>query len=304
MNERLAVTAIVFSCDEGYFLLARGLVLSLAEAGYPNGDTRVVLIDIGCTPETVAWMKDRGVDVVSFDTALVPSKVMSVIKPVQRAQVIRPWLPDLLSQFDLFIWLDCDMWVQNGDLMNVIRAGAHIAADAVIVAPGNSHYNSTFYVELEHLFNMQRIWYESCYDAAFAKEAATKLHYSSGVFGMRRSSPVWALWRQEVEYLYPFLASRNIDLMHLAEQIALNVVIIRSGLLVRLDPLYNFHCNVAGAVRMANGRVVTNLMLPSREIGVIHLANWSIMRRYYMEMNLLYRSGEYLTPVERARISG
>jgi hypothetical protein len=101
------------------------------------------------------------------------------------------------------------------------------------------------------------------------------------------------------------MAARNESLMHLAAQIALNVVIVRNPLLiVRLDPLYNFDCSVTGAVRMPNGRVVTNLMLPPREIGVIRLADWVTMRRTYLETNLLYRSGDYLSPAERALIAG
>jgi hypothetical protein len=121
---------------------------------------------------------------------------------------------------------------------------------------------------------------------------------------MRRTSPIWALWRQEVEFLYPAMSVRNETLMHLVAQIALNIVIVRNPLMiVRLDPLYNFRCDIHGALRVASGRVVTNLMLPPREIGVIHLANWAAMRQTYLEQNLLYRSGDYLSPAERARIA-
>jgi len=86
-------------------------------------------------------------------------------------------------------------------------------------------------------------------------------------------------------------------------EIALNIVIVRNPLIVRLDPLYNFRCDVPGALRVGNDRVVTNLMMPPREIGVIHLANWATMRQTYLEQNLLYRSGHYLSPAERARIA-
>jgi hypothetical protein len=40
---------------------------------------------------------------------------------------------------------------------------------------------------------------------------------------------------------------------------------------------------------MADGRVVTNVMLPVREIGVVHLANWSHLRSQYIQNELLYR---------------
>jgi hypothetical protein len=298
-----AATAIVFACDEAYVFLARGLVLSLADAGYPTGDTKVVLIDIGCGPASLSWMKERGVEVVPFDASLIPPAIMAVIKPVQRAQVVRPWLPALLPQYEHLIWLDCDLWLQNGELIAHLKAGAGIMPDAVMLAPGNSHYNASFYYALEHLLTMQRIWFESCYEPDLVKNIASSLHYSSGVFGMRRSSPVWALWAKEVEYLYPAVKERHADLLHLAEQIALNIVVFRTKLLVRLDPLFNFHCNVGGAMRTSSGRVVTNMMLPSREIGVLHLANWSVCRESYIEQKLLYRSGDYLTDAERAALT-
>ncbi|MFI5011425.1 MAG: hypothetical protein ACHQAY_03665 [Hyphomicrobiales bacterium] len=304
MTEKPATTAIVFSCDDAYVFLARGLVLSLAEAGYPDGDTKLILIDIGCGPEALSWMREHGVEIVPFDSALIPQRIMAVIRPVQRAQVVRPWLPELLPRFEHFIWLDCDLWLQNGDVVKVLRAGANAVPDAVMLAPGNSHYNPTFYTDIEGLLNTQRGWYASCYEPDFAKKAAMRLHYSSGVFGMRRASPIWALWRHEVESLYPLVAVRDGRLMHLAEQIALNAVIIRTDLIVRLDPLYNFHCNEGGALRtQASGRVVTNMLLPSREIGVMHLANWSQIRQHYVREKLLYRSGDYLSHAEWASVA-
>ena len=111
---------------------------------------------------------------------------------------------------------------------------------------------------------MQLTWYTSCYEPYVANKAASSLSYSSGVFGMRRTSPIWALWRQEVEFLYPAMSVRNEALMHLVPQIALNIVIVRNPLIVRLDPLYNFRCDVPGALRVGSGRVVTNLMMPPR----------------------------------------
>jgi hypothetical protein len=302
-NDNSVNSAIVFSCDEAYAFLARGLVLSLADVGFPSRDVAVILIDIGCEPDTLSWMKDRGIRIVPLDPQLIPQTIMSVIKPVQRAQAVRPWLPELLPQVQHLVWLDCDLWVQNGEFMSLMIAGAHTMPDAVVVAPANSHYHASVYSELHEIIAMQLLWYTACYEPYLANKAASTLSYSSGVFGMRRTSPVWALWRKEVEFLYPAMRERNQKLMHLVEQIALNIVIVRNPtMIVRLDPLYNFHCNVAGVMRAPNDRVVTSIMVPPREVGVVHLANWSSLRKDYLSMNLLYRSGEYLSPAERARI--
>ena len=108
------------------------------------------------------------------------------------------------------------------------------------------------------------------------------------------------MWKAEIEYLYPTVAERYHDLVHLAEQIALNAVILRSQQFLRLDPLYNFHANSGGAMRLDDGRVVANLTVPIRDIGVIHLANWGFLRAHYLQQKLLYQGGAYLTQAEIA----
>jgi len=291
-------TAVVFASDQGYVFLARGLVLSLNAAGFPTPDIKLVLVDLGLNDDARAWMREHGVDIVPLDDALIPTKIMEVITPVQRAMAMRPWLPQILPHYDHFIWLDCDLWLQNGDVIRFLRGGAQTQPDSIMAAPGISHYNFAFYTDIAHLVNMQRIWYESCYDAELVHKGVNALHYSGGVWGIQRSSSFWDLWKAEVEYLYPMVMKRNPDLVHLAEQIALNIVILRSGKLLRLDPLYNFHVNSGGAMRLEDGRVVTNLMVPIRDIGVIHLANWRLMKGQYLQLKLLYRAGDYLTQDE------
>ena len=167
-----------------------------------------------------------------FDPALIPQTIISVIKPAQRAQVVRPWLPELLPQFQHFVWLDSDTWVQNGEFMGHMIAGANVAPDSVMLAPAHSHYHAKVYLELHEILAMQLTWYTSCYEPYLANKAASSLSYSSGVFGMRRTSPVWALWRREAEFLYPAMWERNQKLMHLVEQIALNIVIVRNPAMI------------------------------------------------------------------------
>ncbi len=301
--ESAANTAIVFSCDQAYFFLARGLVLSLADCGYPNPDTKLVLVDIGCDAEAVAWMKDHGVAVVPFDPAVLPPVVAAVITPSQRAMAMRPWLPQLVPGYEHIIWLDCDLWLQNAEVIQYLRAGANASPLSVTLAPGSSHFNGRFYADIEALIEMQRVWYDSCCEPEMARQLSITLHYSSAVFGMRRSSPVWAAWGEEIARVYPAVAARNPRIVHMAELIAMNIVLFRTKQFIRLDPLYNFHCNGAGAMRLTDGRVVTNMILPFRDIGVIHLANWSLLRARYMELQLLYRNGDYLTDAEKIHIA-
>ncbi len=252
MMQSAATAAIVFSCDQAYFFLARGLdALSLADCGYPNTDTKVVLIDIGCDADALVWMQEHGVMIAPFDPAPMPQAVLSVITPAQRAMAMRPWLPQMLPGFEHIVWLDCDLWLQNAEVIDNLRAGANAAPHAVTLAPGSSHYNPRLFTDIEALIAMQRVWYDICCEPEQARQIAVTLHYSSAVFGMRRSSPVyWAAWGEEVARVYPIIAARNPKVVHMAELIAMNIVLFRTQQFVRLDPLYNFHCNPGGAMRL------------------------------------------------------
>jgi len=153
---------------------------------------------------------------------------------------------------------------------------------------------------------MQTLWFAITYgDGALTDSFSKKLHYSTGVFGLGRNSPVWNLWKKEIISIYPLVAERHKSLLHLAEQTALNFIIHRdNSLFARIDPLFNYHCNSGGAIRLPAGDVVAFTVIPVRRIGIIHLANWSYYAKKYMEENLLFRSGNYLTREERLPVIG
>ncbi len=299
-----ATTAIVFSCDENYMPLARGLVMSLRALGYPKPGFDLVLIDLGCSQHSLEWMKANEVLIKPFPIDLVPQIVLSVIEPYQRALVMRPWLPEILENYNLFIWFDADTWLQSDEVIRIISGSQAILPGRIFIAPGMSHYNASLYSDMDKIVQMQSIWFSVCYqDSDLSKSFQKKMHFSCGVFGIARASPVWDLWKKEIISIYPLVAQRFKAMLHLAEQTALNFIIHRDNTLFgRLDPLYNFHCNAGGAMRLDTGEVAAFVIIPVRRIGVVHLANWSHYAKHYLEENLLFRSGDYLTREERLAI--
>ena len=293
--------AIVFSCDENYVPLAKGLVLSLRALGFPRPGFDVVLIDIGCNPLSLDWMRVHDVKVTQFEADLVPSAVLDVINPAQRALIMRPWLPEIIEDYSLYIWLDADTWLQSDEIINVIYGAQNILPGRMFMAPGVSHYSTSVYEDMTEILGMQTIWYNTSYrDDHLGAQFAKRLHYSSGVFGLARNSPFWELWKKEIVETFPLVAARARPLLHMAELVAANYIVQRDGnLLARIDPRYNFHCNSGGAMRIGNGDVSAIMVIPVRRICVVHLANWPFLKQYYMDGNLLYQSGNYLTNDER-----
>ena len=283
-------TAIVFSCDENYMPLARGLVMSLRALGYPKQGIDLVLIDIGCSQISLQWMESNEVIIKPFPVGLVPQVILSVIEPYQRALVMRPWLPEILDNYSLYIWFDADTWLQNDEVIKVIIGSQSVLPGRIFIAPGISHYNASLYDDMTKIIQMQSIWFAICYqDSYLSKSFLKKLHYSCGVFGLSRFSQIWNLWKEQIISIYPLVAQRHRTLLHLAEQTALNFIIHRDvTLFARMDPLFNFHCNAGGAMRLDTGDVVAFIVIPVRRIGVVHLANWSHYAKLYLDENLCF----------------
>lgn len=87
----IANSAIVFSTDETYAPLAKGLVLSVLAADSPEFALR--LVDIGCSRETLDWMRAHNVEIERFDRASYTPASKSNFAPYQDAQLCRPFLP-------------------------------------------------------------------------------------------------------------------------------------------------------------------------------------------------------------------
>lgn len=284
--------AIVLACDQNYFFLAKDLVLSLNEQVTPKHDVHVACIDIGLEPASRDWMTAQNVQLLSAADAPIPASVLQCIAPFpyMMGQVVRPYLPDLLPNHDILLHLDCDVWVQNDQFLEVLLTCVAETPQKIALIPSTSHFSSSFYEDLQKIVDMQRNWTYACMDKGMAELLAKMAFFSSGVFAAHRSSPVWKLWADEIETVQPRVAAINPKMLHLAEQTALNIVVRTHSLVTVVDPICNFHCNSGGAMRdSVSGKVITSLVSPRREISVVHLAAWSHCKDIYEENGLRYR---------------
>src|SRR4051812_23474482 len=103
---------VVFSWDEAYFPLAKGLVLSLENQGLERSGIGLGFVDIGCAADSLNWLRDRGVRIVSPAEDALDGLGQSV-KGYHVSQICRPFLPKLFPDADCFVWLDSDVWVQS-----------------------------------------------------------------------------------------------------------------------------------------------------------------------------------------------
>jgi hypothetical protein len=284
-------TAIVFFTDDGYLELAQGLVNSLNAHVLSKHACDLFCIDIGMSQASIGWMQAAGVQVLPAHAELVPPVVRAVIAPMPHriAQVLRPYLPQMLPDHEVIIHMDADTWVQNDQFFIGFHECLAEAPDRCVLAPGVSHYNYTFYSRIDEIVPMHNAWTFGLFERPMADALANGMFFSSGVFAMTRDCIVWKMWAEEITRVYVLGNAVNQNNMHLHEQTALNSVVRQHGLATIADPLFNFHCNSGGAMRCGKtDKVVAALVSPRREISVVHLANWRILEDKYRSNRLTF----------------
>ena len=113
--------------------------------------------------------------------------------------------------------------------------------------------------------------YQTLFGPQLAEQMYCKAVLSSGVFSARRTSSVWAEWRKTVSDVYHSnIASHRAELGHMAEQLALNVILHRTLNYRILSAEMNWHCHCADVVR--DGELVQTRH--SRRVpAIIHLSD-------------------------------
>ncbi|HEY8748821.1 MAG TPA: hypothetical protein VIM11_12650 [Tepidisphaeraceae bacterium] len=297
----MAHTLVVFSSDESYFPLARGLVLSLKQCDLDVQGIGIGFLDNGCAESSLEWMRAQGVVVRRLDPASLGN--LAGVAGYHRSQICRPFLPRLFPDVEAFVWLDTDLWVQDPAIVGQLSGWARSAPQKLFIAP-EWHYS---YLKLNMDFDRFQLstfgfYYRATYGADATPAMVSRPMLNTGVFAMAAANPLWHTWQHEVETLYSREYPDRPELVrHMAKQIALNKLAYQAGCVIPIDPIYNYMCTWAPPYRDTAG-VVRVTLPPYSVLGIVHLSNWRHYRKLYGQLGLLFDQGRYLTPAERAEL--
>lgn len=295
-------TLIVCACDQLYFPMVKGLILSLLDPGPLPDGLGMAFIDVGCTRSALDWMEDRGVRIRGID-ATIMGELASPELGYQRAQTCRPFLPRFFPEAETLIWIDSDTWIQDRSLFFCFRDEVPEHPQHLFIAP-ECHYSYTYVHEdargrREEMFS----YYQPLFGAEVALQLSMLPTLNSGLFAMAAENPIWEAWEDELRRVFLDKSTRcSTVVRHMADQIALNAIARRLDRIMLLDPLYNYICLWMPPVRDADG-VVRVALPPHVPLGVIHLAGgWKKYGERYLRDGLFYRRGDYLTAEDRAAL--
>ena len=255
---------IITAADANYFELVRGTILSVREK--PEGENVAIgFFDLGCTPQQLQWLKTQ-VNIIQkpdwdFD---FPGK--NEAPHYLKGLLARPFLRRHFPNFDIYLWIDADAWVQDWQAVELLVKGAAKRGLAVVPELDRGYYLA--YGKLPWYW--QFVYRD--YQATFGEEVAQNLHsyptINAGIFALQKDAPHWEIW---AEYLEQGL-QRHVSLM--TDQIALNRLVYGTEMFDKTEMLparCNWSCNFGLPVWDKHQACFVEPYLPQEAIGILHI---------------------------------
>jgi predicted O-methyltransferase YrrM len=255
---------IITAADANYFELVRGTILSVREKS-EGANVAIGFFDLGCTPEQLQWLETQVNFIQKPDWDFdFPGK--NEAPHYLKGLLARPFLRRYFPNFDIYLWIDADAWVQEWQAVELLVKGAAKRGLAVLPELDRGYY----------LAYGKQPWYWEFvyrdYQAAFGEEIAQQLHtyptINAGIFALQKDAPHWELW---AEYLGEGL-QRHVSLM--TDQIALNRLVYGTEMFDKtemLPALCNWSCNFGLPVWDKQRACFVEPYLPHGAIGILHI---------------------------------
>lgn len=267
--------AIITSADARYYPLLYELLASIKQhseaAGFAIG-----IIDAGLKPEQVEALKAQGHMVVDGIWPVPLSKRRIGGRDFLKACVSRPFIPSLFPNFETYIWLDADTWVQDWSAIALLIKGAEKSGLAVVPQVDRA-YGKTMRISWfgPIPYRPRSFYYSNARKAFDYKTARLMFPYptiNAGVFAMQSNAPHWKRWQ---ELIKKALKKGNI---FTAEQLTMGIMIYLEGMPAeRLPAVCNWLCDTKPLYDPAQKRFIEPY-LPHQPLGILHLSGYDSMR--------------------------
>ena len=263
---------IVTASDSRFMPFLRGMLASLG-GQLTRATIQVACFDIGLTGADQAWLALQGVQVAKPRAHLGIDAGST--RPALLSFLARPFLPDYFSGFDVYVWIDSDVWLQDPVVLDAYVQGALASGIAVTHERTNAYRFQAWLLAWtgKHLLRG--------YGIADTAWLLTRRQVNAGFFALSAGAPHWQVWAKR----YEAALARTGDLVP-HDQFALNHT-LHGGLLDRsrlpaclLPPRFNWICDRGIPMWNDADEVFCEPHTPYAAIGALHLAGPAKGRTY------------------------
>jgi hypothetical protein len=259
---------IVSGCDARYFSFLKGLLASLE----PIKADKVVL-DFGLSREQLQFLHDMRIRVAKFSYPHdFPVKAETEqAMPGFGAMLARPYLTECVPGYDIILWLDADLWVQEPDCIDMLVPEA--ARFGIAAVPEIDRGYAKF-TEAFHFWNIEAQVVERVFGQALAQKMYLVPTFNSGMLAIRSDSPLWRAWRHYLQIGLLNIKTVVNAQTHTVEQIALNIALRANNFIVRPFPCtFNWLVNFGVPAYDEQRGVLIEPNPPYAALKIVHLSS-------------------------------
>jgi hypothetical protein len=262
---------IVSLADSNYFNLLNELVDSI-KSFEKSKDIAICILDAGLSEKQRKILSKKVDEIKSaeWDIDVPAFKVKG--REWLKSQVSRAFLPKYFPNYEKYLWIDCDAWVNDWNSVELYFKACENGKLGITQTLGPGYKIMS---KVNWLFGKVAIIKSQNFKHAIkskiginkARKLAFAPHINIGVFSLEKNSPGWISWQKNLEQT---LKSGNI---FGSEGLAINMSVYIDELETEFLPL---NCNWIASNLLPKFDEKKNTFvepyLPNYEIGIMHLA--------------------------------
>jgi len=262
---------IVSLADANYFPLLEELVDSIKRFS-ESEKVAICILDAGLTSEQKKKLFNKVDEIKSaeWDIQVPGYKVKG--KEWLKSQVSRAFLPKYFPNFDKYLWIDCDAWVNDWKSVELYFEACDNGKLGITqtIGPGykitskvNWLFGKLAIIKSQNFKHAvkSKIGYDKARKLAFAP------HINIGVFSLEKNSRGWDIWQKNLKQ------TLNAGNIFGSEGLAINMSVYIDDLKTEFLPL---NCNWITSNLLPKydekNQTFVEPYLPNHKIGIIHLA--------------------------------
>jgi len=262
---------IVSLADANYFPLLEELIDSVKRFKQSE-NVAICILDAGLTEEQKKNISGKVDEIKSaeWDIEVPMHKVKN--KDWLKSQVSRAFLPKYFPNYEKFLWIDCDAWVNDWDCIEHYFQACNNGKLGITQTLGPGYKITS---KVNWLFGKLAIIKSQNFKHAIkskipydkARRLAFAPHINIGVFSLEKNSPGWKIWQNNLEQT---LRAGNI---FGSEGLAINMAVYINNLKTEFLPLsFNWITSNLLPKFDESKNIFVEPYLPHYKIGIMHLA--------------------------------
>ena len=262
---------IVTLADSNYFELLNELIQSIKRFK-ESENTAICVLDAGLTENQKKNLENKVDEIKSAEWDIKVPEFKVKGREWLKSQVSRAFLPKYFPNYEKYLWIDCDAWVNDWKCIEIYlkACDGNKLGITQTIGPG---YKITS--KVNWLFGKLAIIKSQNFKHAIksnigyakARKLAFAPHINIGAFSLEKNSPIWSIWQKN---LYQTLKSGDI---FGSEQLAINMSVYIDEVDTEFLPL---NCNWLTSNLLPKfdekNDTFVEPYLPNYKIGIIHLA--------------------------------